>query len=63
MVVESPSLEEFKNCVDVALRDMASGCGRDGLMVGIDDLRGFFLNDTMVLYICLLNTQKDDSFH
>ena len=28
--------------VDVALRDMVSGHGGDGLMVGLDDLRGLF---------------------
>ena len=32
----SPSLEVFKNCKDVAQREMVGG---DGLMVGLDDLR------------------------
>lgn len=41
-VVESLSLEVFKQCVDEALMDMASGHGGDGLTVGYDDLRGFF---------------------
>ena len=40
-VVQSPSLEMFKNCVDVALRDMGSGCGGGGLLVGLD-LGGLF---------------------
>jgi len=31
--VESPSLEVFENCGDVALKDVVSG---DGLMVGLD---------------------------
>ena len=30
-VVESPSMEVLKNRVDVALRDMVSGHGGDGL--------------------------------
>jgi len=39
-VVEATSLEEFKSCVDVALRDVGSGHG--GLMVGLGHLRGLF---------------------
>jgi len=31
-----------KNCVDVALRDVVSGHGGDGLMVGLGDLSGPF---------------------
>ena len=41
-VVESLSLEAFKNCVDVSLWDMVSGHGRDGSTVGLDDLSGPF---------------------
>ena len=36
------SLELFKKHVDVALRDTVIGQGGDGLMVGLDDLRGLF---------------------
>ena len=39
---ESPSLEVFKNRVDVALRDVVSGHGGDGPMVGLDDLSALF---------------------
>jgi len=39
-VVESPSLEVLKSRVDVALRDVGSGRGGGGLMVGIFDCRG-----------------------
>lgn len=38
--MESPSLEVFKNGGDVALRDMVSGHGGDGLVVGLDGLSG-----------------------
>ena len=42
-MVESPSLEVFKNHGNVALRDMVSGLvGTVGLMVGLDDFRGLF---------------------
>ena len=37
-VVESPSPEVFKNHVDVALRDVVSGHGGGGLVVGPGDL-------------------------
>ena len=49
-VVESPSLEVLKNRVDVALRDMVSGHGGGGLVVGLDDLEVFSnLNDSNIL--------------
>jgi len=41
-VVGSPSLEVFKNRVDVALRDVVSGHGGDGVMVGLGGLKGLF---------------------
>ena len=41
-MVQSPSLEVFKCRVDVALRDVVSGHGGGGLMVGLGDLRGLF---------------------
>jgi len=40
--VVSPSLMLFKSRVDVALRDVGSGRGGDGLTVGLGDLRGLF---------------------
>ena len=39
---ESPSLEVSKNCGDVALRDMVSGCNGDALGLSLGVLRGFF---------------------
>ena len=39
-VVESLSLEAFKNCGDVAMKDVGSGHG--GGWVGLDDLSGLF---------------------
>ena len=41
-LTKSLSMEVFKSCVDVALRDMVSGHGGDGLMVGLGDLSGLF---------------------
>jgi len=41
-VVGSPSLEVVKSHVDVALRDMVSGLGGGGLMVGLGGLRDLF---------------------
>ena len=41
-VVEAPSLEVFKNCGDVTLKDVVSGHGGGGLIVGLDDLSGLF---------------------
>lgn len=41
--MESLSLEEFQNCVDVILRDMVSGPGGDGLLVRSGGLRALFL--------------------
>ena len=48
--MESPSLKMFKRHGDVALRDMVSGHGEDGLMIGLDDLSGLFKsNDAMIV--------------
>jgi len=41
-VAQTLSLEVFKSCVDVVLRDTVSGHGGDGLVVGKDDLRDLF---------------------
>ena len=41
-VVESPPLQVFKKRVDVALRDMVSGHGGDGLVVRLGELSGLF---------------------
>mgnify|MGYP001858437632 CR=1 FL=1 len=48
-VVEAPSLEVSKNRGDVTLRDVVSGHGGGGLMVGLGDLSGCSnLNDSMI---------------
>ena len=39
-VVHSPSLEVIKKYVGVTLRDMVSGHGGGGLLVGLDNLSG-----------------------
>jgi len=41
-VVELLSVEEFKKRIDVALREMVSGHGGDGLTVGLDELSDIF---------------------
>jgi len=41
-VVQSPSLKVFRNCVDVALRDVDSGRGEGGLAFGLHDLKRSF---------------------
>ena len=41
-VVESPPLEVFMKRADVALRDVVSGHGGDGLMVELKDLSSLF---------------------
>ena len=49
-MIKLPFLEVFKKRADVALRDMVSGHGGDGWMVGLDDLSGHSnLNDSMIL--------------
>ena len=40
--VQLLSLEVFRSCGDVALRDVVSGHGGGGLVVGPDDRGGFF---------------------
>lgn len=46
--VESPSLQVFKKCVNVTLRDVLNGHGGDGLMVELDNLSG--LSQPMSFY-------------
>ena len=41
-VVEPPSLEVFKSCVEVALRNLVSGHGGVELIVKLGDLSGLF---------------------
>lgn len=42
----------FKTCEDAALRDVASGNGGVGLMVGRDDFRGLF---PTLMIVCMLS--------
>jgi len=42
LAVESPPLELLKKMADIALSDMGSGHGGDGLMAGLYDLKGLF---------------------
>ena len=52
-LVESLSLELFKNCGDVVLRDMVSGHGEDGSVVGLDELNGDSVILLYVLSLCI----------
>ena len=50
-MVGSQSLEVFQSRVDVALRDMVSGHGGDGLTFGPDDLRGLSnIKSSLILF-------------
>ena len=51
-VVQSPSLEVFQSPVDVALRDVVSGDGGVGVVVGLGYLRDLFQHDSMI--VCIL---------
>jgi len=64
-VVESPSLEVFKNRVDVALRDMVSGHGGDGWW---SDWMSFVVfpnrNDSMILpFFMVLEKTNEQTQH
>jgi len=41
-VLQSPFMEVLKERVNMALRDMVSGHEGDGLVLGLDNLRGLF---------------------
>ena len=51
-VVQSPSLGVFQSPVDVALRDVVSGDGGVGVVVGLGYLRDLFQHDSMI--VCIL---------
>ena len=65
-VMDSTSLEVFRNHVDVTLRDMVNGHGEDGLMVGLVDIRSLFqlwwFYDSMNLPTLWTSTAQDASF-
>ena len=50
--MESPSLEVFKKCIDVALKGMINGHCGDEPMVGLSDLSGLSkLNDSTLFLL------------
>lgn len=50
--MDSSSLEEFKNCMDVVLRDVVSGHGGDALTVGLEILEVFSNhNESLILFL------------
>lgn len=53
-LVESLCLEVLKGHVDVALRHVLRGHGGDGLMVGLDDLRGLLFIYLFILTLMIL---------
>ena len=55
VVTESLSLEVFRNHADVALRDMVSGHGGGGLVIGLDDLRDLSnRNDSVIIQMSII---------
>jgi len=62
-VVGSPSVEAFEKSVNVALRDMVSRHGGDGLVAGLGDLRGLFQPNESIIWIHCINvvTVSDNS--
>jgi len=48
-VVESQSLEVFQKHGDVALRDVVSGHGGGGLLLGLDGLGGLFQHNNSII--------------
>ena len=59
-VVESPSLEVFKNCGNVALRDVVSGHGGDGLVISVVFSS---LNDSVILFSLGSESQQHKSLN
>ena len=60
-VVESLSLEVFKNRGDMALKDIISGYGKNELVTELDDLRGLFQpQNSMILHtVCSLEHKQN----
>ena len=59
-VVEAPSPQVFNKCVGVALSDMVSGRGGDGLAVGLDDLGGLFQLYCIYDSLVILSSSPED---